>query len=154
MLLVCEGMPDALTAAQAGYRAVGLLGAHAPDHTVAARLASYAEQHHLDVVVMCDANEPGRAAGDRLAELLAAERVDPILVEPPADLVDPDGTPVVDLNAWAQLDPDWSTDLNTALGATTTLEPDVDHSPARCRASRPRHRRLNSRDRCHTPRVP
>ena len=67
---------------------------------------------------MCDANEPGRAAGDRLAELLAAERVEPILVEPPADLVDPDGAPVVDLNAWAQLDPDWSTDLNNALGAT------------------------------------
>ena len=29
--VVCEGMPDALTAAQAGYRAVGLLGAQAPD---------------------------------------------------------------------------------------------------------------------------
>jgi hypothetical protein len=128
VLLVCEGMPDALTAAQAGYRAVGLLGAQAPDATVAARVASYAEQHHVGVVLMCDANEPGRAAGDRLGELLAAERVEPILVEPPADLVDPDGTPVVDLNAWAQLDPDWSTDLNNALGAT--LEPDVDHSPA------------------------
>ena len=31
LLMVCEGMPDALTAAQAGYRSVGLLGAQAPD---------------------------------------------------------------------------------------------------------------------------
>ena len=52
------------------------------------------------------------AAGDRLAELLRAEQVEPIIVEPPADLADADGTPVVDLNAWAQLDPDWSDDLN------------------------------------------
>ena len=44
-LVVCEGMPDALTAAQAGYRAVGLLGAQAPDESVAARVASYAERH-------------------------------------------------------------------------------------------------------------
>ena len=69
-LVVCEGMPDALTAAQAGYRSVGLLGAQAPDESVAARIASYADRHDLDVVVMCDANDAGRTAGDRLAELL------------------------------------------------------------------------------------
>ena len=114
-LVVCEGMPDALTAAQAGYRSVALLGAQAPDDSVAARVAGYAEQHRLDVVVMCDANDAGRTAGTRLAELLVTERVEPTLVEPPADLPDPDGTPVVDLNAWAQLDPDWSTQLNEAL---------------------------------------
>ena len=32
----------------------------------------------------------------------------PTLVEPPAGLAGPDGAPVVDLNAWAQLDPGWS----------------------------------------------
>ena len=79
---------------------------------------------------MCDANEPGRAAGDRLAELLAAEHVEPTIVEPPAGLADADGTPVVDLNAWAQLDPDWSTDLNQALAAgPSTPALDVDRSP-------------------------
>ena len=31
-----------------------------PTHAVAARIASHAEQHRLDVVVMCDANDPGR----------------------------------------------------------------------------------------------
>lgn len=115
LLMVCEGMPDALTAAQAGYRAVALLGAHAPDESVAARVAGYAEAHHLDVVVMTDANEPGRAAGNRLSELLRAERIDPCIVEPPAGLTASDGSPVVDLNAWAQLDPQWSGDLNRAL---------------------------------------
>ena len=42
-VLVCEGMPDALTAAQAGYRSVGLLGAQTPDESVAARLVNYAD---------------------------------------------------------------------------------------------------------------
>jgi hypothetical protein len=120
LLVVCEGMPDALTATQAGYRAVGLLGAQSPDASVAARIASHAEHHRLDVVVMCDANEAGRAGGDRLAELLHAERIDPTLVEPPADLYEAAGDPIVDLNAWAQLDPDWSRDLNRALD---TAEP-------------------------------
>jgi DNA primase len=119
-LVVCEGIPDALTAAQAGYRAVGLLGAQAPDHSVATRIANWAEQQRLDVVVMCDANEAGRAAGERLAELLVAEAIEPTIVEPPAGLIDRAGTPVIDLNGWAQLDPDWSRDLNRAL-----LPPDL-----------------------------
>ena len=93
LLIVCEGMPDALTAAQAGYRVVGLLGAQAPDETVAARVANYAERHDLDVVLMTDANDAGRTAGDRLADLLRAEHVDPVIVEPPADLTDAAGAP-------------------------------------------------------------
>ena len=121
LLIVCEGMPDALTAAQAGYRSIGLLGAQAPDETVAARVANHAERHDLDVVLMTDANDAGRTAGDRLADLLRAEHVDPVIVEPPADLADAAGEPVVDLNAWAQLDPDWSDDLLAAL--------DLGHSP-------------------------
>ncbi len=129
-LVVCEGMPDALTAAQAGYRAVGLLGAQAPDESVAARVASYAERHDLDVVLMTDANDAGRSAGDRLAELLRAEQIDPVIVEPPADLTDAAGASVVDLNAWAQLDPAWS-----------------DRSPRRPRR---RHRRVHRAE--HRPR--
>ena len=78
---------------------------------------------------MCDANEPGRAAGDRLAELLVAEHVEPTIVEPPAGLVDPAGAPVVDLNAWAQLDPDWSDRLNQAL-TCSDLTPSLDDTLA------------------------
>ena len=112
-------MPDALTAAQAGYRAMGLLGAQSPDESVAARVASYAERHDLDVVLMTDANDAGRSAGDRLAELNLVEQLDPVIVEPPADLTDAAGASVVDLNAWAQRDPAWSDDLLDALGGDT-----------------------------------
>ena len=60
---------------------------------------------------MCDANDAGRHAGQRLGELLIAECVDPIVVEPPAGLTGADGAPVIDLNAWAQTEPDWATQL-------------------------------------------
>ncbi len=39
VLLVVEGMPDALTAGAAGYRAAGILGAELPDTRVADRIA-------------------------------------------------------------------------------------------------------------------
>jgi hypothetical protein len=120
-LMVCEGMPDALTAAQAGYRSVALLGDRTPDDTVAARIAGHAEAHRLEVVVMCDANSSGRAAGTHLAGLLAAEQLDATLVEPPADVHDADGAPVVDLNAWALADPDWCEQLNDALDPALTV---------------------------------
>ena len=141
LLIVCEGMPGAFTAAQAGYRSIGLLGAQAPDETVAARVANHAERHDLDVVLMTDANDAGRTAGDRLADLLRAEHVDPVIVEPPADLADAAGEPVVDLNAWAQLDPDWSDDLLAAL--------DLGHSPTGAARSPPAAR--PSRRRHHRP---
>ena len=41
-LLVCEGIPDAWTAAQAGYASVGILGNQAPDASVARRIAAVA----------------------------------------------------------------------------------------------------------------
>ena len=44
---MCEGMPDALTAAQAGYPSIALLGAQTPDASVAARVASYADNAEL-----------------------------------------------------------------------------------------------------------
>ena len=39
VLVVCEGIPDALTAAQAGLRSVAVLGSQAPDRSVATRIA-------------------------------------------------------------------------------------------------------------------
>ena len=72
---------------------------------------------------MCDANQAGRHAGQLLADLLAAERIDPIIVEPPADLSTRDGAPVIDLNAWAQIEPDWATQLEQAIdGLDVTRE--------------------------------
>lgn len=62
--VVCEGIPDALTAAQAGHISVGILGSRAPDHSVAARIASYADHHRLDVVAVIDNDPAGRAWGN------------------------------------------------------------------------------------------
>ena len=56
-----KGMPDALTAAQAGFAAVGLLGAHTPDDGVAARLANHASQHRQPT--SCWSAIPTRPAG-------------------------------------------------------------------------------------------
>ncbi|HRE02296.1 MAG TPA: hypothetical protein PLV68_13420, partial [Ilumatobacteraceae bacterium] len=58
--LVCEGMPDALTAAQGGFDAVGLLGAQTPDESVAARLANHADNHDTRLVIVCDPDAAGR----------------------------------------------------------------------------------------------
>ena len=92
---------------------------------------------------MCDANDAGRTAGDRLAELLLAEHVDPVIVEPPAGLTAADGAPVVDLNAWAQLDPDWADTTSTGPSPppTSTLarpSPDDRSRPAGRRRVEPR----------------
>jgi DNA primase len=105
-LLVCEGMPDALIAAQAGFRSVGLLGAHTPDEAVAARLANYAANLGTGIALVCDPDPAGRRVAETLGPLLAAHEIRPITV----DL--PDG---LDLNAWALADADWSHDLYAQL---------------------------------------
>lgn len=76
-VLVCEGMPDALVAAQAGYRATAVLGAGLPDGRVAATLVRRFPTERL--VVAFDADDRGRAGASRLlaalAEAGAADRV-------------------------------------------------------------------------------
>jgi Toprim-like len=109
-LVICEGIPDALTAAQAGYRSVATLGTHAADHHVARALAEHANAHGLTLTAVVDADPPGRAAGKRLATLLAAHRVTLRIVEPPDGL---------DLNGWAQRDPSWPSAL-THLNPTVS----------------------------------
>jgi Toprim-like len=98
-LLVCEGIPDALTAAQAGYTAVGILGSQAPDRTVAARLANHADHHHQRIVAVVDADPAGRRWGEHLSELLRGDGLDLTVIEPPNGL---------DLNSWARYDPNWT----------------------------------------------
>ena len=115
-LLVCEGLPDALTATQAGFHAVALLGAQAPDEAVAARIANHARTRGLDVVLACDPDEAGQRAAQLLERLLNREGLQADRLLPPADL---------DLNAWALTDPDWADNLRGA-SARPRIEAGID----------------------------
>ncbi|MBI5089641.1 MAG: toprim domain-containing protein [Actinobacteria bacterium] len=111
-LLVCEGMPDALIAAQAGFHAVGLLGAQTPDEAVAARLANRAE--HLDgrIVLVCDPDPAGRRVAEALSPLLVAQGHVPTVITPP------DGC---DLNDWAKADIGWAGRLISQLSVSSDV---------------------------------
>lgn len=99
VLVVCEGIPDALTAAQAGFTAAAVLGSQAPDQSVAVRLASRAEHHDLAIVAVIDNDPSGRAWGQRLGDLLTGHGHGLTIIEPPAE--------GLDLNAWALSEPGW-----------------------------------------------
>lgn len=105
LLLVCEGVPDALTAAQAGYAAVAILGHQAPDEHAAARIASHATEHHQSITAIIDADDAGHIWGRHLADMLAAHGHDLTLLEPPS--------PGLDLNAWARQDHGWHSTLSS-----------------------------------------
>lgn len=102
VLVVCEGIPDALTAAQHGLLSVAILGAQAPDPKIADTLAGHASDHGLGLVAVVDADPAGRAWGSRLTDLLGARDTSLAVVEPPEGL---------DLNDWAARDPAWSTSV-------------------------------------------
>lgn len=109
MLVVCEGIPDALTAAAVGLRSVAVLGSQAPDCSVSTRIAHHADECGLAVVAVIDNDDAGRAWGARLSSLLAEQGFDISLVEPPMQLKD--------LNTWASRDPQWPTRLPSTPGA-------------------------------------
>ncbi len=69
-----EGAIDALSAAAAGYRAVGVLSATYGDEAVALDLARL--PHPL--VLAFDADDAGQAGADRLAALLGARDRTPV----------------------------------------------------------------------------
>jgi DNA primase len=98
-LIVCEGIPDALTAAGAGFASVAVLGSQAPDFEVAGRIATAARRNERNVVAVIDNDDPGRAAGERLRELLGEFGVDVTVIVPPAA--------GLDLNSWAAIEHEW-----------------------------------------------
>jgi hypothetical protein len=114
LLLVSEGIPDALTAAAAGLGSVAVLGSQAPDRSVATRIAHHADQCGLAVLAVIDNDDAGRAWGTRLSSLLAEEGVDLAVVGPP-DLLN-------DLNTWANKDPHWlmRIDLPSTIASSPT----------------------------------
>lgn len=123
-LLVCEGIPDALTAAQSGFRSAAVLGSQYPDHSVATRLATYAEREHLAIVAVTDNDDAGSNFGQRLGELIADAGIGLQIIEPP--------TAGHDLNDWAQDSPDWADWISPAVRIEPAIEPAIDlrdHQP-------------------------
>jgi DNA primase len=98
-LVVCEGMPDALTAVHSGLPAVAVLGvAHAGADSAPALAALLAGTHPASAYLIAfDADPPGTTAAHRLAAHLALQGATVARVAPPPD------TP--DINAWWQAEP-------------------------------------------------
>jgi hypothetical protein len=107
VIVVCEGIPDALVAAEAGLRAVGVLGTWAADRTAAQELATLATASGWQMVVCFDADEAGRAGADRLRRQLDECSTKPVTVSPPRSH---------DLTTWARVDSGWREALVNVAG--------------------------------------
>ena len=101
LLIVAEGTPDALIAAQAGFASVAVLGSMYPDARVAEAIATYAAERDVAVVVCfdCDDSQSGAKGAHKLIELLEDRSVRSV-----ANVTPPDG---MDLSDWAAADGDW-----------------------------------------------
>jgi DNA primase len=94
-VVVTEGVPDGLVAAQAGFMSVAVLGSQHPDQRVADALA----ETNSAVLICFDGDDAGKRGADRLEHHLAEREVDKVTrIEPPAGL---------DLTDWACHDPTW-----------------------------------------------
>jgi hypothetical protein len=123
VLIVCEGIPDALTAAQAGISSVAILGAQAADQGVATRLANRAERLDVQLVAIPDNDSAGHTWADRLGALLTELGNSLTVISPSGD--------GLDLNDWALHDPRWTDALPTLVEARG-----IDEPPAREAAGR------------------
>jgi hypothetical protein len=104
LLLVCEGLPDALTAASAGMASAAILGASYPDAHVVRQIVDRSNGRRM--VLAFDNDRAGVAAAERVHDLLARHEVT-------VDRLDlPDGT---DLNDLARRDPAWAGSLAPPL---------------------------------------
>lgn len=114
-LIVCEGIPDALTAAQAGFQAVAVLGSQTPDQSVAARISTRAQRDNLDIVVVADHDEGGTLWAQRLDRHFVDHDQPITIIKPP--------TPGHDLNDWALHDPSWHQQIPSTLDRSIDLAP-------------------------------
>jgi DNA primase len=108
LLIVCEGVIDALTAGAAGLHSVAVLGATYPSIATADTIAAQAADRQ--VVITLDGDDPGRIAAHRLHDLLTARSVDNRVWDLPEG---------ADLNGLAQADPAWADQLLAPLGVAT-----------------------------------
>ena len=91
-LIVCEGIPDALTASALGHHAVGVLGSQSPDDSVAMTIGRRAGRSGLAIILINDHDAAGQAWASRLTTLLEGVGVASTTVQPPE--------PGMDLNGW------------------------------------------------------
>ncbi len=123
VVLVVEGIPDGLIAAQAGYTAVALLGSQAPDAVSATRIVEHTSVIGSTIVLAFDSDPAGRQGTDTLARHIHDLGVTPAVV----DL--PDG---LDLNDWALQTPDWADELSSILEVNHGISlPDNQMEPTR-----------------------
>ncbi len=109
VLIITEGLTDALTAGDAGYPAVALLGVGLVDKTIATTLLKRWPTQHL--VVAFDAGSPGRRGSTRLISLISEVDV----AHPTSTLDLPAGFD--DLNDWRQAaGHSFRTQLDHAIG--------------------------------------
>jgi hypothetical protein len=66
LLVVCEGIPDGLTAAALGMRSVVTLGSQSCDKSAVDRIATYAMSNHLTVALVSDNDGAGRTWAQKL----------------------------------------------------------------------------------------
>jgi DNA primase len=119
-LVVCEGLPDALTIACAGHAAAAVLGAGLPDEAVASRLEQLAAGR--PIVLAFDNDPAGRRGAHQLQHLLGNHHMSAVHV-----LRLPDGT---DVNDWARRSgPRFSREFSAQL--QRTLPPCADPAPLR-----------------------
>jgi hypothetical protein len=91
-LVVCEGIPDALTAARLGHQSVGTLGSQACDQPSTDRIATYASSRRLAVTLVNDHDDAGRLWREQWAHRLEASGIATLALEPPEQ--------GFDLNSW------------------------------------------------------
>ena len=121
-VLVCEGVPDALTAAQHGLRAVAVLGVGTPDDDVAHRLAVAFPGARLVVAFDRDTNGAGQRGARHLAELLDVAGAQVGLLSVPS--------PHNDLNDWAVASGDtFEAELADAWTRVVPLGPPLEPAP-------------------------
>ena len=122
VLVVAEGAPDALMAAQAGFASVAVLGSMYPDSRVADAIAGFVRDNDVAVAVCfdCDVSESGAKGATKLIGLLAERGVTNI-----ENVVPPQG---MDLSDWASVTDEWTTvfDQAAVAGVEASTVPTLD----------------------------
>ena len=71
LLVICEGIPDSLTAAALGHRSVAILGSQAPNQPLALDISNHATAHGLALLMVNDHDDAGRAWAALLVDLFS-----------------------------------------------------------------------------------